>query len=50
MMSGQECEDEELELELELTCAVASPFALMASITGLLDGYKTSMNGVNKGR
>lgn len=36
--------------ELELTCAVASPFALMASITGLADGYKTSMNGVNKGR
>jgi hypothetical protein len=33
----------------ELTCAVASPFALMASITGLLDAYKRSMKGVKKG-
>jgi len=38
----------EEEEELEQTCAVASPFALMASITGLLDGYRTSIKGVKK--
>ncbi len=31
-----------------LTGAVASPFALMTSITGLLDVHKTSMKDVNQ--
>jgi hypothetical protein len=34
---------------LELTCAVASPFAFMASITGLLDGVQDVDEGCQQG-